>query len=156
MIHIDIPGYRTFDIEHLVLDFNGTLALDGKPLENTFEMLRILSGNLDIHVITADTFGTVSEVLKEFPCHIRILSDKEQHHQKKSLVEKLGADRVVSIGNGRNDREMLKISALGIVVVNEEGAGVEALLNADILCRSITEALALLINPKRLLATLRS
>ena len=156
MIHIDIPGYRTLDLEHLVLDFNGTLALDGKPLKDTLELLKALSGKLVIHVVTADTFGSVSEVLKGFPCHLVVLSGTAQHQQKKAYVEKLGAERTVSIGNGRNDREMLKVSALGIGVINEEGAGMETLLSADILCRSIVEALELFLHPKRLVATLRS
>ena len=29
MIEIDIPGYKTLHLEHLVLDYNGTLAVDG-------------------------------------------------------------------------------------------------------------------------------
>lgn len=156
MIHIDIPGYRVLDLQHLVLDFNGTIALDGKPLEKTYELLNSLSEKLEIHVVTADTFGTVSRVLKDFPNRIEILSESDQHLLKKDYVIKLGADRVVSIGNGRNDREMLKVSALGIVVINQEGAGIEALMNGDILSRSVVDALELLIFPKRLIATLRS
>jgi soluble P-type ATPase len=156
MIHVDIPGYGKFDLEHLVVDFNGTLALDGKPLERTKELLKALAGKLTIHVITADTFGSVTEVLRDFPCRIEILSEIDQHLQKKDYVARLGPERVVSIGNGRNDREMLKVSTLGIAVVNQEGAGIEALINADILSRSIEEALELLIYPKRLIATLRS
>lgn len=29
MVEIDIPGFRTLRLEHLVLDVNGTLALAG-------------------------------------------------------------------------------------------------------------------------------
>lgn len=54
MIRIDIPGFRSLALAHLVLDYNGTLA----------------------------------------------------------LVTRLGADAVVAIGNGRNDRMMLKGAAL--------------------------------------------
>jgi soluble P-type ATPase len=156
MIKIDIPGYKQLKLEHLVLDFNGTLARDGIPLKNTLELLKILAKKLIIHVVTADTFGSVSDILKDCSCKIKILSETDQHLQKKAYVEKLGATHVTAIGNGRNDREMLKVSALGIVVINEEGAGVEALLSADIACRSVLEALELYIHPKRLVATLRS
>jgi hypothetical protein len=30
MIKIDIPGYIKMEAVHLVIDFNGTLAIDGK------------------------------------------------------------------------------------------------------------------------------
>lgn len=156
MIQINIPGYRQLDLEHLVLDFNGTIALDGIPLKNTFEILKILAEKLTIHVVTADTFGSVAGNLKDYPCKIKILSEADQHLQKRAYVEKLGTTRVAAIGNGRNDREMLKVSALGIAVINEEGMGMEALLSADIVCRSVLEALELFIYPKRLVATLRS
>ena len=61
----------------------------------------------------------------------------------------------VCIGNGRNDSLMLKEAALGICLIQAEGANVVSLLNADIACKSAKDALELLLNPKRLIATLR-
>ncbi|NMC74942.1 MAG: hypothetical protein GYA56_11410 [Geobacteraceae bacterium] len=58
--------------------------------------------------------------------------------------------------NGNNDRLMLKAARLGIAVCEGEGCAVAALMNADIQARSIGEALGLLLNPKRLKATLRA
>ncbi len=57
---------------------------------------------------------------------------------------------------GKNYALMLKKAALGIARIQEEGANVQALLAADIVCREILSALNLLINTKRLIATLRS
>jgi soluble P-type ATPase len=71
-------------------------------------------------------------------------------------VKDLGFDRTVCIGNGRNDRMMLKEAALGIAVILNEGACVVTLLSADVVCTSIVSALELLIYPLRLTATLRS
>jgi soluble P-type ATPase len=51
---------------------------------------------------------------------------------------------------------MVKEAALGIAVIEKEGAAVETLLAADIVCGNILDALELLLNPKRLIATLRS
>ncbi|MBR9999011.1 MAG: HAD hydrolase family protein, partial [Cyclobacteriaceae bacterium] len=136
--------------------YNGTLALDGKPLEHTADLLKKLSAELTIHVVTADTFGMVREHLSGFSCRIHVLTGQHQHIQKKSYVTELGPENVAAVGNGRNDREMLKVAALGIAVINEEGAGTEALLNAGIVVHSIHDALDLLIHPKRLIATLRS
>lgn len=84
MITIDIPGRKTFHLEHLVLDFNGTLAVDGNLIDGVKERLQELSGKLSIHVITADTFGTVANQLKGINCHVKILEKEQQDRQKKS------------------------------------------------------------------------
>jgi hypothetical protein len=34
MINIDIPGRGPLELQHLVLDLNGTLSLDGPPAGN--------------------------------------------------------------------------------------------------------------------------
>ena len=62
----------------------------------------------------------------------------------------------VAAGNGRNDRLMLKDSALGIVVIQTEGTAVEALSAADLVVPGILEALDLLLHRRRLKATLRT
>jgi len=59
------------------------------------------------------------------------------------------------MGNGANDRLMLAKAALGIVVLGSEGTSVQALQNADIAVKDINEGLELLLQPKRLVATLR-
>jgi soluble P-type ATPase len=51
---------------------------------------------------------------------------------------------------------MLEASALGIVVLLQEGAAAQSLMAADIVCSEILSALDLLTHPLRLTATLRS
>ena len=46
-------------------------------------------------------------------------------------------------------------AALGIAVVGPEGASVEAVQSANVVCRSILEALDLLLDERALIATLR-
>jgi soluble P-type ATPase len=159
MIEIAVPGYNEnspLQIKHLVLDYNGTLACDGNLLPGVKEYLKSLSENLQIHVLTADTFGNVSSSLEGVPCKLFVLSSKNQEIGKLEYVEGLGCEHTVCIGNGRNDRLMLKAAALGIAVILEEGASVEAVMSADIVCTSILSALELLTKPLRLTATLRS
>jgi soluble P-type ATPase len=60
VIAVDIPGYKRLRVRHLVLDYNGTLALDGRLLPGVAEALRRLHRTLEIHVLTADTFGTAA------------------------------------------------------------------------------------------------
>jgi len=60
MISIDIPGYKTLRLKYLVLDYNGTLAVDGLLLPGVVKQLNALSERLKVHVVTADTFGAVT------------------------------------------------------------------------------------------------
>lgn len=60
MIEITIPGCAPLELDHLVLDYNGTLGCDGDLLPGVRELLVRLGGHLDIHVVTGDTFGKPS------------------------------------------------------------------------------------------------
>lgn len=155
MITIDIPGNNTIKAEHLVLDFNGTLAIDGRLIDGTKQLLQELNHHLKIHLLTADTFGTVTGQLSDCPCTLKILEPGFQDIQKEEYVLELEKEKVVAIGNGSNDALMLKSAALGIAVIQKEGASAKTLLNADIVCQNIVDALELLINPVRICATLR-
>jgi len=156
MIEIKIPDYKTLKIEHLCLDYNGTLAFHGKLKEKVSEVLCELAQHLDIHVLTADTFGNVKEEMKDLPVEIVLIGKEEQAKGKLQFVENLGFDNSVSIGNGRNDAKMLKEAAIGIAIMQEEGAASVAILNANIVCNNILDALHLLLYPTRIIATLRS
>jgi soluble P-type ATPase len=156
MIEIAIPGYKTLKLKHLVLDYNGTLAVDGELLPGVKDALRSLAKELQVHILTADTFGKVRSRVEDVPCELSILPEENQDEGKLDYVERLGAGQTVCIGNGRNDRLMLKEAALGIAVILEEGVATETLVAADIVCISILSAFELLTNPLRLTATLRA
>ena len=156
MIEVDIPGGKTLRLSHLVLDYNGTLARDGELLDGVAEKMEMLASALQLHVITADTHGTVELELAGLPCSLHIIGPKEQDRQKDAYVRLLGAEQVAAIGNGRNDGLMLKTAALGVALIQEEGAGIAAILQADIICTDIRKAFDLLLRPDRLKATLRN
>lgn len=156
MIEISIPGYKKLQLKHLVLDYNGTLACDGNLLEGVKEALEKLADKLKIHVLTADTFGKARAGLEGIDCKLSILPVDNQDVGKLEYVKGLNSGFTVCIGNGRNDRLMLKEADLGIAVILGEGAALEALTAADVVCTSIGSALELLTNPLRLTATLRS
>jgi soluble P-type ATPase len=73
-----------------------------------------------------------------------------------AYVSQLGRNETVCIGNGRNDRLMLPAAALGIAVIGPEGTAMDAMQASDVVTTSIHSALDLLLNPLRLVATLRS
>ncbi len=155
MLCIDIPGLTRVTLEHLVLDYNGTLALDGRLLPGVGSALGALSEQLAIHVLTADTFGNATLELQGLPLTLSIIPAGKQDEHKKNYVEVLGAAQCICIGNGRNDCLMLESAAVGIAVVQQECAATAALRCADILAPDIISALALLQNPLRMAATLR-
>ena len=112
MIEIRIPGDDDLKLEHLVLDYNGTLAFDGELLPRVKDTLISLATKIDVHVLTADTFGKVRDRLDGVACHVEIIPGESQDQEKLAYIEALGVENVASIGNGRNDRLMLKRSAL--------------------------------------------
>jgi len=156
MIQVDVPGYGKLELLHVVLDYNGTMACDGLLLEGVREEFDLLRQSLEIHVLTADTFGKVAQQLEGIPCNLSILPPGDQAEGKLAYVEKLGTEHCACVGNGRNDRLMLAKAALGIAVILEEGAAMETVSAADVVCGSIVDALRLLRAPLRLTATLRS
>lgn len=156
MIEINIPGFGSLELDHLVLDYNGTMALDGQLIEGVSERLIALARKITIHVLTADTFGRVEENVSDIPCKVHILPVETQDIGKMNYVDRLGAARTVCIGNGRNDAMMLKKAALGIAVVQDEGAAAAAVLSADVVAPDILSAIDLVVRPLRLTATLRS
>jgi soluble P-type ATPase len=156
MLRLNIPGSEPLELEHLVLDYNGTLALDGDLLDGVEWRLQALSDSLTLHLITADTFDTVVDALPSLPCRVSLVPPTEQHIAKRDYVRDLGPTQVVAIGNGRNDALMLEEAAVAIAVMQGEGAAREAVLAADVIVTDIIVALDLLANPLRLTATLRT
>jgi soluble P-type ATPase len=142
-------------LEFLVLDYNGTLAQDGYLLPGVAKALGKLAGDLEIHVLTADTFGLAALGLGGLPVSLTVLPPSGQAEGKLDLVKKLGAERCCAVGNGLNDNLMVFGSALGLAVIGPEGASQKTLASADVVCPDIETALSLLLNPLRLVATLR-
>jgi soluble P-type ATPase len=156
VIDIAIPGFGRLVLTELVCDYNGTLARDGCLLAPARELLPRVADLLRIHVVTADTHGSAQAELGRLPCELTVLGPDAQAEAKAAVVAGLGAGRVAAVGNGRNDAGMLKVAALGIGVVGDEGIAAEAIAASSIVCGSIADALELLIRPRRLVATLRA
>jgi len=156
MISQPIPGFGALRLQHLVLDYNGTLALDGGLLPAARPRLRALARLVSVHVVTADTFGTVERALRGLPCKVVVLAAARQDAAKARYVRALGERRTACIGNGRNDRLMLRAARLGIAVLGREASAAAALAAADVVAPSIEVALDLLLKPMRLTATLRA
>lgn len=152
---IEVPGWRRLQLSHLVMDLNGTLALDGELAGGAYLALAALSRRLQCHVVTADCHGNAAEVFADHPLALQVITPGDEAAQKLALVQRLGADEVCAVGNGANDVSMLEAAAVGIAVLGPEGAASAALAAADVVVPGTLEALELLLKPQRLQATLR-
>ena len=158
MLMVDILGWRSLQLEFLLLDVNGTLTLDGELLAGVDAGLKALIqlGVLNVQLISADTFGRLDNIAAQLGVQAKRLEPgRPEAAQKGDAVKQLGADHVVAIGNGANDADMLREAALGIAVLGPEGLAGSALAAADVVVASISDALGLLLNSRRLVATLR-
>ena len=152
---IEIPNYKNITITDIVCDYNGTIARDGIVLPEIKELFAQLSKVFILHVITADTFGSVKAQLEGYGAEIKILTSSDHTQEKADFITSLGADQCVAMGNGNNDSAMLLSSTIGIAILGDEGCSKIALMSSDIICQNSADALALFLEPKRLIATLR-
>jgi P-type E1-E2 ATPase len=155
MIELNIPGMGTFQLDQLVCDVNGTLAVDGELLDGVAQRLTNLQDRLTIHLVTADTHGRQQEIDQKLNLTAVRLQPGGEAEQKAAYVTKLGAERVIAIGQGANDALMLQTAALGICILSQEGTAVVTLQSADLVTTNILSAFDLLENPIRIVATLR-
>lgn len=156
MIDIDIPGFGQRALKHLILDYNGTLALDGRVQPGVFSRLSQLKSSLQIHVLTADTYGTVRTTFGHTDYIVHVLPAGDECAAKAEYVRALDPKSCACLGNGANDAAMLMDAGLSIAVLQPEGVAMAALSAAHILVPGIEAGLDLLLHPTRLKATLRS
>ena len=155
MIELNIPGRGRIQLEHLVCDVNGTLAVDGQLYEGLPRLMKALQDRLTVHLLTADTHGKQTIIDQQLSLQaVRVQPGKEAE-QKAEFVRQLNAAQVAAIGQGANDAAMLKTAAIGIGILSAEGIASETILAADLIVPDIFAALTLFEKPLRIVATLR-
>ena len=149
---IDIPNFKKVEIKNIVFDYNGTIAVDGKLIDEVREFFK--NSKFNIFVITADTFGSVKKELEEFK-NVNVIILKTTNHTKEKAEFVMSLKNTIAIGNGNNDSLMLKEADIGICVIGKEGASAKSIMNSDIVVKDIKDVINLIENPKRIIATLR-
>ena len=156
MVSIDIPGKGKMNIENLVLDFNGTIAYDGNIKNGIREKIqRVHEMGINIYILTVDTYHQAAEQCKDMPVTLEIFDVDNAALSKREIVNNIDSKLTMTIGNGNNDVEMFEESILSVAVIGDEGCAVKAIFAADIITNNIDDAIALLLNPHRIKATLR-
>nr|WP_207739929.1 MULTISPECIES: ATPase P [Clostridia] len=142
-------------IDHVVLDYNGTVAADGMLLEGVGERINRLKEQVCVYVLTADTYGTVTRQCEPLGVTVRTFPREGAAGCKEEIVKGLEGG-VACLGNGFNDIQMFDAAQLSIAVLEQEGMCAALLGHASVLVNSIQDGLDLLLKPDRLRATLRS
>jgi soluble P-type ATPase len=150
---VEIPGRETLTLHHLVLDQNGTLTDRGELIDGVAERVSRVKADLRLHLLSADTFGTLEQLARELDIEPHRVSTGAEKHR---FLERLGPQGCVAIGNGANDERMLRAAALAIAVLGPEGTSTAAMMAAHVVCDSILRALDLLLDTRLLVATLRT
>ena len=156
MIRINIPGVGEINLEHVVFDVNGTLAVDGKLLPGIPDQIKRLNEHLQIHLLTADTHGKQNVIDQQLGLKAVMIQAGNEKEQKADYIQQLGASQTVAVGQGANDALMIEAAQLGICVISPEGTALDALLKANLVVPDILSAFDILINPIRLKASLRN
>jgi P-type E1-E2 ATPase len=155
MIQFNVPGVGEYRLEHLVMDVNGTLAVDGQLIEGVASRIASLREQLTMHLLTADTHGRQQFIDRQLNLTAVRIQPGGESLQKADYVRRLGAQGVVAVGQGANDADMLAVARLGICVLSTEGVAKGTLLAADLVAPTILSALELLEKPLRIVASLR-
>ena len=155
-MEVNIPGRGIIRIENLLLDYNGTIACDGKVIPLVKEKIEAITKvGISVHLVTADTHGTAGDQCVNMTIEIQIFHNSNVAENKREIVEKLGAENCMCIGNGFNDGSMFEACSISIIVMGAEGCCTKSLMKADIVCKNIEDALDLILKPNRIIATLR-
>ncbi len=154
-MRIDVPGYREINIEALLLDYNGTIAVDGLIRDSVRDRLKSLSQQMDLYVLTADTHGTARKQCEGLDVTVHTFPVGNAADEKADFIRKAGGERCACLGNGRNDILMFREAALSIGIMDQEGACAALLKESDLCVTSTEDGLDLLLCPKRIIAGLR-
>ncbi|MDI3476393.1 MAG: hypothetical protein PWQ95_2121 [Thermococcaceae archaeon] len=147
---LNVPNYGNVDIKSIIFDLNGTLGERGRVDEEVKPLLERLADKYTVVVISSDTFGTLEEELGGLPVRIERASNASE---KVEIAR--GYAPYAAVGNGNNDVAMLEEAELAFCVIGKEGATVDALLASDIVVTDVRDAIAMLLDEKKLIATLR-
>jgi soluble P-type ATPase len=149
----DVPGLGEVEFKTVILDLNGTLTVGGVVPEGLKERLvRLKEGGWRLIFFTGNTRGDADTIAAELGLEWK---QAETTEAKAELAKDLEPASCVAIGNGLIDLELMKVVGLRLAVMQAEGLHVQTLIASDAVFPHINDALDLLLEPSRLIATFR-
>ncbi len=154
MILIERPGLTPLEIEFVLVDFDGTLAIDRRVHPKAKDKINLLSKRTDLYVLTTQKKELIEERLRKVKAEFVYFTEGDSSRRKLDLLRQLGPTRCVAIGNGMDDAAMIEEAGIGICVIGKEGSSGEAVKNADLVFTDILDAFDFLLKPLLQKATL--
>ena len=154
MISILRPGMESLDIHFVLIDFEGTLAMDGRVHPKAKDKVNLLSKRATITILTKSNREKVEETLKKMKVEILYLTEEDSSQQKLNVLQRLGSHQTAVIGNGLDDVRIMEQAGLGMCVIGKEGSSAEAMAKANLVVNNVLDALDFLLKPLRQRATL--
>jgi soluble P-type ATPase len=146
-------GAGTYDLNTIILDLNGTLAVNGQLVTGAEErLLKLKEMGFKILLFSGDQRGNALELSERTGIELKRATSTEE---KEALTNECQLENTVSIGNARIDIGTFRPARLSIATLQGEGIHTEILQHVDILMLSINDALDLLINKDTFEATMR-
>jgi len=149
MISIQRPGMESLDIHFVLIDFEGTLAMDGRVHPKAKDKVNLLSKRVTITILTKSNREKVEETLRKMRAEILYVTEGDSSQQKLNALQRLGAHQTAVIGNGLDDVRIMEQAGLGMCVIGKEGASAEAMTKADLVVTHVLDALDFLLKPLR-------
>lgn len=154
MILIQRPGQEAIEINYILIDFEGTLASDGRVHPKAKDKINLLSKRTKIYILAKGEKEKIQETLRRVKAEIFFVKEEESSSQKLELLLNLGPSRSIVIGNGMDDVRMMEEAGLSMAIIGKEGISGELIQTADLIFTDIIDALDFLLKPLRQKATL--
>jgi len=154
MISILRPGQEPLNVDFILIDFDGTLAIDGRVHPKAKDKVNLLAKRAKIYVLAKGEKERVEGVLNKVKTEVVWIPPEGASQAKLDLLRQLGGSRTVAIGNGVEDAPMIEEASLGICMLSQEGTAASTLQKADLVFTSILDALDFLLKPLRQQGTL--
>jgi len=154
MISIQRPGMESLELHFVLIDFEGTLAMDGRVHPKAKDKVNLLSKRVTVYILTKSSKGKIEETLKKMKAEILYMTEGDSSQQKLDVLQRLGPHQTAVIGNGFDDVQIMEQAGLGMCVIGKEGSSTEAVAKADLVVASVLDALDFLLKPLRQGATL--
>ena len=154
MISIQRPGMESLELHFVLIDFEGTLAMDGRVHPKAKDKVNLLSKRVTVYILTKSSKEKVEETLKKMKAEILSMTEGDSSQQKLDVLQRLGPHQTAVIGNGFDDVQIMEQAGLGMCVIGKEGSSPEAVAKADLVVTSVLDALDFLLRPLRQGATL--
>jgi len=142
------------DIHFVLIDFEGTLAMDGRVHPKAKDKVNLLSKRATVTILTKSNREKVEKTLRKMKAEILYVAEGDSSQQKLNVLQRLGPHQTAVIGNGLDDGQIMEQAGLGMCVIGKEGSSAEAMAKADLVVTHVLDALDFLLKPLRQRATL--